>query len=142
VGATACRGVDRKEALLALCQQALKDQESSVRYAAACALEECPREWAGEVVPHLIEALRDSDPRIRGEAAYCLSELKDEAAAALSALREGLEAEIVNSLRLSDRYREARNTAIALRDKRKQARKTAQRFKDAIKNVESSHPGS
>jgi HEAT repeat protein len=136
VAARTCRGVDKKEALLALCQ-ALKDEESSVRYQAVCALAECPRKWAGEVVPHLIEALRDSDPRIRGEAAYDLGKLRDAAAPALSALREGLEAENAISDSLRAQYQAARNTAIALRDKLKQARAVARRFKNAIKNVES-----
>jgi HEAT repeat protein len=76
--ATACRGVEAEEVVLALCQ-APKDAQPAVRNAAVCALQECPKRLGGAVVPHLIEALGDSDSRVARVAADCLGRLPKEA---------------------------------------------------------------
>jgi HEAT repeat protein len=120
--ANACRGVEAEGVVLALCQ-ALKDSHPAVRYAAVCALRGCPKRLGGAVAPHLVEALRDSDGRVAGGAAYCLGKLPEAAAQALPALRERLGAAETAASGLTAEYQAAREQARALREQARALRR-------------------
>lgn len=120
--------------VLALCQ-ALKDAQRAVRFAAVCALQECPKRLGGAVAPHLVEALRDSDGRVAGEAAYCLGKLPEAAAQALPALGERLGAAQTAASGLTAEYQAAREQARALREGLTQARELVRMLERAIKKI-------
>jgi hypothetical protein len=132
--ANACRGVEAERVVLALCQ-ALKDSHPAVRYAAVCALRVCPKRLGGAVAPHLVEALRDSDGRVAGGAAYCLGKLPEAAAQALPALGERLGAAQTAASGLTAEYQAAREQARALRRGLTQAWELAERLERAMNKI-------
>jgi HEAT repeat protein len=138
--ATACRAVEAEEVVLAVCQ-ALTDAQPGVRYAAVCALQECPERLGGAVVPHLSAAIWDSDSRVAGEAAYCLGKLPEAAAQALPALADRLGQAQAAVSGLAAEYRAAREQARAKREDLTRARELAGKLKRAIKNIASSEGG-
>jgi HEAT repeat protein len=123
----ACRGAKAEKVALALCQ-ALKDAQPGVRYAAVCALQECPERLRGAVVPHLSAALGGSDSRVAGVAADCLSRWPEAAAQALPALATRLGQERAAVSDLAAQYR-------ALGEGLTRARDLAGKLKRAIKKI-------
>ena len=80
------------------------------------------------MVPHLIEALWDSDSRVAGEAAYCLGRLPEAAAQAVPALAARLGAAQAAVTGLTAQYR-------TLREGLTRARELAGKLKRAIKKI-------
>jgi HEAT repeat protein len=138
--ALVCRGVEAEEVVLALCQ-ALTDEHSLVRSAAVSSLYECPERLGGAVVPHLIEALGDSDSGVAEAAAYCLGRWPEEAARVLPALVARLgQAQAAVSDKAAQ-YRAAREQARSLRYGLTRARELAGKLKRAMEKIAAARGG-
>jgi HEAT repeat protein len=137
----ACLGVKAEKVVLALCQAALKDAEPGVRYAAACALQECSERLGGAVVPHLVAVVEGGDTRVAGVAADCLGKLPEAAAQALPALADRLgQAQAAVSDKAAQ-YLAAREQARSLRDGLTRARELAGKLKGAMEKIAPSEGG-